>query len=239
MERLQEKLGYRFRDRTLLTTALTHPSFGSDHHVAHYQRLEFLGDAVLELVVSQYLYQSLPDMPEGTLTRMRAHAVREEALFQAARRLELGRLVRLSVGEERTGGREKPSILADVAEAVFAAVYLDGGLEAARRVILASLGELLDMRSLSDCLDEKSRLQEAMQKRGAMPRYEFVSCEGPAHAPTFRYQVWDGDALLGLSLIHISGGKRRLNDPSRRPRRTTACAMRACLGYGTCGNSVS
>ena len=142
MERLQEKLGYRFRDRTLLTTALTHPSFGSDHHVAHYQRLEFLGDAVLELVVSQYLYQSLPDMPEGTLTRMRAHAVREEALFQAARRLELGRLVRLSVGEERTGGREKPSILADVAEAVFAAVYLDGGLEAARRVILASLGEL-------------------------------------------------------------------------------------------------
>ena len=134
MERLQEKLGYRFRDRTLLTTALTHPSFGSDHHVAHYQRLEFLGDAVLELVVSQYLYQSLPDMPEGTLTRMRAHAVREEALFQAARRLELGRLVRLSVGEERTGGREKPSILADVAEAVFAAVYLDGGLEAARRV---------------------------------------------------------------------------------------------------------
>ena len=197
MERLQEKLGYRFRDRTLLTTALTHPSFGSDQHVAHYQRLEFLGDAVLELVVSQYLYQSLPDMPEGTLTRMRAHAVREEALFQAARRLELGRLVRLSVGEERTGGREKPSMLADVAEAVFAAVYLDGGLEAARRVILASLGELLDMRSLSDCLDEKSRLQEAMQKRGAMPRYVFVSCEGPAHAPTFRYQVWEGEALLG------------------------------------------
>ena len=197
MERLQEKLGYRFRDRTLLATALTHPSFGSDHHVAHYQRLEFLGEAVLELVVSQYLYQSLPDVPEGTLTRMRAHAVREEALFQAARRLELGRLVRLSVGEERTGGREKPSILADVAEAVFAAVYLDGGLEAARRVILVSLGELLDIRSLSDCLDEKSRLQEAMQKRGAMPRYVFVSCEGPAHAPTFRYQVLEGDTLLG------------------------------------------
>ena len=197
MERLQEKLGYRFRDRTLLTTALTHPSFGSDHHVAHYQRLEFLGDAVLELVVSEYLYRSLPDVPEGTLTRMRAHAVREEALFQAARRLELGRLVRLSVGEERTGGREKPSILADVAEAVFAAVYLDGGLEAARRAILASLGELLDMRSLSDCLDEKSRLQEAMQKRGAMPRYEFVSCEGPAHAPTFHYRVWEGETLLG------------------------------------------
>ncbi len=197
MERLQEKLGYRFRDRSLLVTALTHPSFGSDHHVSHYQRLEFLGDAVLELVVSEHLYQTLPNMPEGALTRMRAHAVREEALFQAAQRLELGRLVRLSVGEERTGGRTKPSILADVTEAVFAAVYLDGGLEAARRAIRASLGTLLDMRSLADCLDEKSRLQEIMQKRGAMPRYAFVSCEGPAHAPTFRYQVLDGETLLG------------------------------------------
>ena len=194
---MQEKLGYHFSDRTLLTTALTHPSFGSDHHVSHYQRLEFLGDAVLELVVSEYLYHALPSVPEGTLTRMRAHAVREEALFQAARRLEIGRLVRLSVGEERTGGREKPSILADVTEAVFAAVYLDGGFENARRVIRSALSELLAMRSLSDCLDEKSRLQEAMQKRGAMPRYVFVSCEGPAHAPRFRYQVFENDTLLG------------------------------------------
>ena len=197
MERLQEKLGYRFRDRTLLTTALTHPSFGSDHHVAHYQRLEFLGDAVLELVVSQYLYQSLPDMPEGMLTRMRAHAVREEALFQAARRLELGRLVRLSVGEERTGGRAKASILSDVMEAMFAAVYLDGGFECAKRAILCAMKEELNPETLQDHLDAKSRLQETMQKDGAMPEYRYVSMEGPAHAPVFHYQVYLGDRLLG------------------------------------------
>lgn len=197
MDNLEEKLGYRFKDRSLLRTALTHPSYGSDRHVAHYQRLEFLGDAVLELTVSEHLYRALPEVPEGTLTRMRAHTVREEALCRAARRLQIGSLIRLSVGEERTGGRDKPSILADVLEAVFAAVYLDGGLEAARGVILSALSELLEMRSLSDCLDEKSRLQEALQKRGAMPRYAFVSSEGPAHAPVFHYRVFEGERLLG------------------------------------------
>jgi ribonuclease-3 len=136
VDRFQEKLGYCFRNRTLLETALTHPSFGSDHRVDHYQRLEFLGDAVLELAVSEHLFHALPDVPEGTLTRMRAHIVREEALSEAARRLEIGRLVRLSVGEERSGGRDKPSILSDVLEAVFAAVYLDGGAGEAGRVVL-------------------------------------------------------------------------------------------------------
>lgn len=191
MERLQEKLGYRFRDRTLLTTALTHPSFGSDHHVAHYQRLEFLGDAVLELVVSQYLYQSLPDMPEGTLTRMRAHAVREEALFQAARRLELGRLVRLSVGEERTGGREKPSILADVAEAVFAAVYLDGGMEAARALIHRVLLDKEQEEAVEERRrDYKTELQELVQRRSNQTlHYEMIGATGPDHAKLFTCAV--------------------------------------------------
>ncbi|OPZ68170.1 MAG: Ribonuclease 3 [Firmicutes bacterium ADurb.Bin467] len=197
MDRFQEKLGYRFRDQALLKTALTHPSFGSDHGVPHYQRLEFLGDAVLELAVSEHLFHALPAVPEGTLTRMRAHIVREEALSEAARRLEIGRLVRLSVGEERSGGRDKPSILSDVLEAVFAAVYLDGGQEEARRTVLQALNGFLNPVALTDCLDEKSRLQEAMQKRGSMPCYVFVSSEGPAHAPTFRYQVFEGDALLG------------------------------------------
>lgn len=196
MDRLQAKLHYSFHDKALLITALTHPSFGSDHHVVHYQRLEFLGDAVLELVVSEHLFHALP-VPEGTLSRMRAHIVREEALFEAAKRLELGRLIRLSVGEERSGGREKSSILADVMEAVFAAVYLDGGLDEARRVILSALQDFLEPTALSDCLDEKSRLQEAMQKRGSMPRYVHVSSEGPPHAPTFCYHVFDGKTLLG------------------------------------------
>ena len=113
MRELCEKLGYAFRNPKLLETALTHPSFGGDHHVPHYQRLEFLGDAVLELAVSDYLYRELPDVDEGKLTRIRAALVREETLCSAARRIGLGRFIRLSVGEERSGGRDKPSILSD------------------------------------------------------------------------------------------------------------------------------
>ena len=133
MEKLCESLGYSFNDRRLLVTALTHPSYGGDHHVPHYQRLEFLGDAVLELTMSEYLFEKLPEVDEGKLTRIRAAIVREETLARAAKRISLGGMIRLSVGEERTGGREKASILSDVMEAVFAAVYLDGGLNARRQ----------------------------------------------------------------------------------------------------------
>ena len=102
MEKLCEQLGYRFKDAKLLMTALTHPSFGGDHHVPHYQRLEFLGDAVLELAVSNYLYSELPEVDEGKLTRIRAALVREETLYRAAERIGLGSFIRLSVGEERS-----------------------------------------------------------------------------------------------------------------------------------------
>ena len=197
MEDLQTRLQYRFANPRLLTVALTHPSFGGDYHVEHYQRLEFLGDAVLELSVSNYLYHELPQVPEGTLTRVRAKLVREETLSQVARRLEIGKLIRLSVGEERSGGRDKPSILADVMEAVFAAVYLDGGISEAERVIRLALAEELHSDTLTDCLDAKSRLQEYLQKRGEMPKYEFVSVEGPQHAPTFHYRVLNGGAVIG------------------------------------------
>ena len=190
MEKLFEKLGYRFSDTSLLMTALTHPSYGSDHHTAHYQRLEFLGDAVLELAVSRYLYAKLPKGSEGRMTRIRAALVREETLAEAARRLELGRLIRLSVGEERSGGREKNSILSDVMEAVIAAVYLDGGVEEATQLVYRALKEPLHRVSEgSDALDSKSRLQELLQRDGRMPVYEFVSMEGPAHAPKFSYRV--------------------------------------------------
>ena len=118
MEKVCEQLGYRFKDAKLLVTALTHPSFGGDHHVPHYQRLEFLGDAVLELAVSNYLYSELPEVDEGKLTRIRAALVREETLYRAAERIGLGSFIRLSVGEERSGGRNKPSILSDVMEEI-------------------------------------------------------------------------------------------------------------------------
>ena len=197
MKALCKKLDYQFKDPRLLETALTHPSYGGDHHVPHYQRLEFLGDAVLELAISKYLYFEFPQIDEGKLTRIRAGLVREETLCRAARRLELGSYIRLSVGEDRSGGRDKPSILCDVMEAVLAAVYLDGGFDEAVRVIRLALAEDLHPRMLEDHLDAKSRLQEILQRTGEMPRYEFISMEGPPHAPEFRYSVLADDHTLG------------------------------------------
>ena len=197
MQVLEERLGHAFQNRKLLETALTHPSFGGDHHVPHYQRLEFLGDAVLELAVSRYLYFELPEVDEGKLTRIRAALVREESLNRAARRIGLGEFIRLSVGEERSGGREKPSILSDVMEAVLAAVYLDAGFDEAVRIIGMVLGEELRPEVLKDHLDAKSRLQELMQREGRMPSYDYLSMEGPPHAPVFSYRVMDGEQELG------------------------------------------
>ena len=197
MQVLEERLGHVFQNRKLLETALTHPSFGGDHHVPHYQRLEFLGDAVLELSVSRYLYFELPEVDEGKLTRIRAALVREESLNRAARRIGLGAFIRLSVGEERSGGREKPSILSDVMEAVLAAVYLDAGFDEAVRIIGMVLGEELRPEVLKDHLDAKSRLQELMQRDGRMPSYDYLSMEGPPHAPVFAYRVMDGEQELG------------------------------------------
>ena len=197
MKALCKRLGYTFKNPALLETALTHPSYGGDHHVPHYQRLEFLGDAVLELAISRYLFFELPEVDEGKLTRIRAGLVREETLCRAARRLELGSAIRLSVGEDRSGGRDKPSILCDVMEAVLAAVYLDGGFDAACEVIRRALAEDLRQDPLADRLDAKSRLQEILQRDGEMPVYEFISMDGPPHAPLFRYRVKAGERELG------------------------------------------
>ena len=194
---LEARLGYRFENPRLLETALTHPSFGGDHHVPHYQRLEFLGDAVLELAISRYLYFELPEVDEGKLTRIRAFMVREETLCRAAQRLGLDGCIRLSVGEERSGGRKKPSILCDVLEAVLAAVYLDGGFDEAVRIISIALKDEMKPDVLKDHLDAKSRLQELLQRQGEMPVYEFISMEGPPHAPLFSYRVLEGGRELG------------------------------------------
>ena len=152
---------------------------------------------MLELAVSRYLYFELPEVDEGKLTRIRAALVREESLDRAAQRIGLGEFIRLSVGEERSGGREKPSIRSDVMEAVLAAVYLDAGFDEAVRVVALVLGDALRPEVLKDHLDAKSRLQELMQRQGCMPTYEFLSMEGPPHAPVFSYRVMDGGDELG------------------------------------------
>jgi len=197
LNELQERLGYRFHDEALLLTALTHPSYGGDYHTEHYQRLEFLGDAVLELAVSRYLYLERPQLTEGQLSRLRSSLVREETLCEAARGYGLGALIRLSVGEERGGGRDKPSILADVMESVIAAVYLDGGMDEAFGLVVRALGDRLDDDD-PDALDAKTRLQEVLQAGGGeAPAYELTGVDGPPHLPVFHMRVLVGETELG------------------------------------------
>lgn len=186
---LQKAIGYTFTDETLLETALTHPSATGE---PHNQRLEFLGDAVLQLLMSERLYLSYPELMEGSLSRLRARSVQESALHAAALRLTLGQYLRMGYGEESSGGRERPSILADAMEALLGAVYLDGGLEKARILVNAYLPVL----SGEEARDYKTELQELLQKNGATPRYRIVSQHGPAHAQRFVAQVtWDGQPI--------------------------------------------
>lgn len=194
MNELQKRLGYSFRDERLLKAALTHPSYAAEHRAEHYQRLEFLGDAVLELVASRFLYDAHTDAGEGELTRLRAERVREESLAQAAQRMELGGCIRLSAGEARCGGADKPSILSDVLEAVIGAMYLDGGLPVAERFIRR---EVLSQQPPVSARDAKSSLQEELQKSGRLPEYELISAEGPPHAPVFTYRVRIGGEIAG------------------------------------------
>ena len=193
---LSKKLGYSFKNTELLKEALTHPSFGGDHSVPNYQRLEFLGDAVLELSVSRYLYLTHPGMDEGPLTRARAALVREEALARVAGELGLGDIIRMSVGEDRSGGRSKPSILSDVTEALLGAIFLDSDFEHASAIVERLICAKADEYARNP-MDAKSRLQEILQKTGMHPEYEQLYVEGPPHAPVFHYQVSEHGEPLG------------------------------------------
>ena len=185
MQSLQKALGYTFRDPAHLRLALTHPSTKLPDN----QRLEFLGDAVLEFCVSDMLYHKYPNLHEGEMTSRRAALVCERTLSVIARALDLGRCLIMGHGEEQTGGREKPSILADAVEAVLAAVYLDGGIAEARRVIgvlFADDEKLTAWRGH----DDKSALQEYTQAHGLeLPVYAIISQDGPDHQRTFTAQV--------------------------------------------------
>jgi ribonuclease-3 len=193
---LEERLGHRFREPALLRRALTHPSFAHEEGgpTEHYERLEFLGDAVLDLVVSELLMERSREADEGVLSRARAAAVNRLALAERARALQLQDCVRLGEGERKSRGWEKPSILADVFEAVLGAIYLDGGLEPVRALIEALPPELRTPDGSER--DAKSRLGEALQARGeATPRYEVTREWGPDHAKEFEVAVWIGDRV--------------------------------------------
>ncbi len=185
--KVEEKIGYHFTNSALLTSALTHPSYMNERKInkwEHYQRLEYLGDAVLELTMSEYLYFEYPTLSEGELSKMRASMVCEPALAFCANNLELGEFILLGKGEDASGGRHRDSILSDVFEAIIGAIYLDGGFEAAKKHINRFVMDGIGERTLF--IDSKSLLQEEIQKTpGSTIRYELTGESGPEHDKVF------------------------------------------------------
>jgi len=200
MQTLMKSIGYQFRNPALLQRALTHPSMGMEDN----QRLEFLGDAVLQFIMSDILYASHPKDREGQLTHLRALLVCEAALSQVARSLHVGEALRMDRGEEQTGGRDKPSVLCDAMEAILAAVYLDGGLDAARSIVQRCWPRPEDVHRPMQ--DSKGALQEHLQKDGGdAPTYTIISQDGPPHDRTFEAAV----ARYGVELARGTGKTKK------------------------------
>jgi len=200
---LRGRLGYAFRRPELLAQALTHRSFGAQHN----ERLEFVGDAVLNCAIAALLYRRFPEIPEGDLSRVRASLVNRETLATLARTLDVGSAVRLGEGELRSGGTTRPSILADTLEAVFGAIFLDAGFDAASAVIEAAYASLLlelDPAALSK--DPKTRLQEWLQaRRITVPEYVVTDVAGDAHAQSFTVEC----RIPALSVVAVGAGASR------------------------------
>lgn len=199
LKNLEERIGYQFHNIGLLRQAVTHSSFINEQKInktQDYERLEFLGDAVLELVSSEFLFHEHPDLPEGELTKMRASMVCEPALAFCAKDLELGKFMRLGKGEELTGGRERDSITSDAMESVIGAIFLDGGIDPAKQYINRFI--LSDLEDKQLFYDSKSHLQELIQ--GTLKqdfRYELLEENGPEHRKVFVVEVVMGEKSLG------------------------------------------
>ena len=202
--RLEQAIGHEFSNSFLLLTALTHRSHSSPHN----ERLEFLGDSVLNGVIARQLFDRFPDLPEGDLSRLRANLVRQDSLHQLALSLDLGRFLRLGDGELKSGGAQRPSILADALEALFGAVWLDAGFDAASAVIgrqySAMLAAIVPGQAIKDA---KTQLQEFLQgRRLPLPKYSLIATEGEAHAQQFKIAC----TIEALQIrSEGSGGSRR------------------------------
>ena len=200
MKELQDKLGYSFRNIGLLEHAMTHSSYANEHRASgatSNERLEFLGDSVLGMVVAEHLFATHPNMPEGELTRTRAALVCETSLYEVACALNLGRCLRLGKGEDAGGGRTRPSILADATEATLAAVYLDGGMDAVRPIIQTYILDKEQEKSVDR--DYKTALQELVQRNpGQAVAYRLIDENGPDHARVFVMEVTVGGTPAGV-----------------------------------------
>lgn len=225
-EQLASRLGMRFAAPALLAQALTHRSYAAEiDGLTSNERLEFLGDTVLDLIIAEVLYHSYPEWPEGELTKAKAVAVGEPSLERVARAWNLGAFVRISRGEEASGGRDRRALLADAVEAVIGAYYLDQGLEACRTLVLREMTAMLDTIARHEHeIDFKTQLQEVLQARyQAAPTYTVLEESGPPHDRTFRIAVLFQEATLG-----VGEGKSKKSAEQQ-------AAARALKSFGTGG----
>lgn len=198
---LEERIGYRFKDRSLLIKALTHSTYANEHHLAsgNNEQLEFLGDSIIGFVVSEFLLKQHPLLPEGPLTQLKAQLVSAKSLSRAASRLELGKFLRLGKGAEKTGSRDSPALQEDALEAIVAAIYLDAGIREATKFCLSQLENQWE-RIVTDQVtfkDFKSRLQEKIQSLGRpLPKYSIIKILGPDNNQKFFVQLKIGDKFL-------------------------------------------
>lgn len=207
MQELQQLIGYKFNNTDLLSEALTHSSYANEKHkkLKCNERLEFLGDAVLSIVVADYIFANCPELPEGELTKLRASLVCEKTLFEFAKQIDLGKHLKLSNGERRNGGDKRPSILSDAFEALIAAIYLDGGIEPARKHILRFVIPEIKEYKKVPFKDYKTMLQEIIQKNpGEKLEYILISESGPDHDKHFKVEVH-----LNSNVIGKGGGRSK------------------------------
>ena len=208
MNELQDKIGYHFNNVSLLKEALTHSSFANEHrsqHIKYNERLEFLGDAVLSIVVSDYIFKNCPELPEGELTKLRASLVCEKSLYEFAKKIDLGNYLLLSKGERNNGGADRPSILSDAFEALIAAIYIDGGMKSASKHILNFVVPEIKNTKKKRINDYKTTLQEIIQKNpGEQLEYVLVDESGPDHNKHFVVEVH-----LNSNVIGKGGGRSK------------------------------
>lgn len=208
MTDLQNKIGYQFKNPALLNEALTHSSYANEHksqHIKYNERLEFLGDSVLSIVVSDYIYKNCPELPEGELTKLRASLVCEKSLYEFAKKIDLGKYLVLSKGERNNGGADRPSILSDAFEALIAAIYIDGGLAPASKHILNFVIPAIKNSKKKKINDYKTTLQEIIQKNpGEKLEYVLVKESGPDHNKHFIVEVH-----LNSNVIGKGGGRSK------------------------------
>lgn len=202
MKELEKKIGYTFRDKELLRLALTHSSYANEKgKLRDNERLEFLGDSVLGFITAEYLFEALKDKPEGELTKLRANAVCEKSLAMFAGEIELGEYILLGKGEAMTGGKSRPSILSDAFESVIAAVYLDGGMEEAKKFVLRFVSK--STTDTKAATDYKTLLQEVIQKNpDEHLTYSLVAESGPDHNKTFTVEVYLNSNCIGTGSGH-------------------------------------